>query len=286
MGAVDLSAELGRAQNAILDNWRFDRDNWPDSQIDAAYQIALSEIANAHEIEMWEMQNRYNTPAAQMARFAEAGLNPMLVYQQGNPGNASSAPGTHVPNVRLTPNADKQAEINNVLNIISAVSGAIGQVFGTIDQGLDLAIKQNDLRWSNFQVSGAKHILGNNWVNNPIYDPSVISADLDPSNPLFNPQGFAALSRLGLTNYYPKSITAEANAELVGKRTEYQDWYNSQYAPLLEEFMQGKLDIQDFEKKQTEYQQQMLEMLPPWARALIVPIFDYIRPFINSLLRR
>lgn len=36
-------------------------------------------------------QNRYNHPAQQMARFKEAGLNPNLIYGQGNAGNQPSA---------------------------------------------------------------------------------------------------------------------------------------------------------------------------------------------------
>lgn len=34
-------------------------------------------------------QNSYNSPAAQMARYRQAGLNPHLIYGQGNPGNQS-----------------------------------------------------------------------------------------------------------------------------------------------------------------------------------------------------
>lgn len=41
-------------------------------------------------IEFWGLQNEYNSPANQMKRFQEAGLNPNLIYGQGNPGNASS----------------------------------------------------------------------------------------------------------------------------------------------------------------------------------------------------
>lgn len=38
-----------------------------------------------------DSQNAYNSPKQQMARFQEAGLNPNLVYTQGNPGNQPSA---------------------------------------------------------------------------------------------------------------------------------------------------------------------------------------------------
>lgn len=40
---------------------------------------------------MWNQSNEYNTPAMQMQRFREAGLNPNLIYGQGNSGNATSA---------------------------------------------------------------------------------------------------------------------------------------------------------------------------------------------------
>lgn len=41
-----------------------------------------------------QKQLEYNTPKNQMARFQEAGLNPNLIYGQGNPGNQST-PLTH-----------------------------------------------------------------------------------------------------------------------------------------------------------------------------------------------
>lgn len=34
----------------------------------------------------WNMQNEYNSPAAQMARYRDAGLNPNLIYGQSNEG--------------------------------------------------------------------------------------------------------------------------------------------------------------------------------------------------------
>lgn len=42
--------------------------------------------------EMWNKNNAYNTPAMQMQRYKEAGLNPHLMYQQGNGGNSGGAP--------------------------------------------------------------------------------------------------------------------------------------------------------------------------------------------------
>lgn len=47
---------------------------------------------NAYNYALWQEQMAYNTPANQVARLREAGLNPNLFYSQGNPGNATSAP--------------------------------------------------------------------------------------------------------------------------------------------------------------------------------------------------
>ena len=51
------------------------------------------EIANENNRfnrEMWNLQNQYNTPANQMQRFKEAGLNTSLMY--GTPQNVASSP--------------------------------------------------------------------------------------------------------------------------------------------------------------------------------------------------
>lgn len=45
--------------------------------------------ANANERYL-QMQQEYNSPSAQMARWQAAGMNPNLVYGQGNPGNQSA----------------------------------------------------------------------------------------------------------------------------------------------------------------------------------------------------
>lgn len=46
----------------------------------------------------WDLQNAYNSPEAQMQRYRDAGLNPALMYGQGNSGNASPIQGADVQN--------------------------------------------------------------------------------------------------------------------------------------------------------------------------------------------
>ncbi len=49
-----------------------------------------------HQLDMqaFDYANRYNTPAQQMARLKDAGLNPALMYGQGTTGNAGTPPSS------------------------------------------------------------------------------------------------------------------------------------------------------------------------------------------------
>lgn len=82
---------------------------WFRSQ-QAKKQMAAQNAANKQlaqyqfdkNVEMWEMQNRYNSPEAQMARLSGAGLNPNLVYGSGVTGNQSGpAPSYSRPEMNM-----------------------------------------------------------------------------------------------------------------------------------------------------------------------------------------
>lgn len=62
------------------------------SAIDAISQIGQNKKAREHQEYMYDKQNAYNTPTMQMQRYKDAGLNPHLIYGQGNSGNAGSPP--------------------------------------------------------------------------------------------------------------------------------------------------------------------------------------------------
>lgn len=52
----------------------------------------LAQYSFDKNVEMWNMQNEYNSPKNQMKRFSDAGLNPNLMYGKGTPGNATTLP--------------------------------------------------------------------------------------------------------------------------------------------------------------------------------------------------
>lgn len=55
------------------------------------HNLQLAEYSYSKDLEMWQRQNEYNTPKAQMERYKDAGLNQHLIYGQGTPGNVQSS---------------------------------------------------------------------------------------------------------------------------------------------------------------------------------------------------
>lgn len=83
LGAIAAAGTLAGIYNSFTGPSRQGRHNMKL----ARFQAAANERYQ-------DRQNQYNTPANQMRRFKEAGLNPHLAYNQGNPGNQAS-PLTH-----------------------------------------------------------------------------------------------------------------------------------------------------------------------------------------------
>lgn len=87
----------------------------------AAYNYLMKQQEQAFNLQLWNLQNEYNHPAAQMARYQQAGLNPNLIYGQQNvaasPASASAASfrpgGTMAKGMQTALNA-----IGQVMNIV------------------------------------------------------------------------------------------------------------------------------------------------------------------------
>lgn len=92
----------------------------------------LASYQNDLNMQSWQKQQDYNTPANQMARFKAAGLNPNLIYGQGNPGNAASP-------VELSAGVAKQARPSSLsTSFANMLPAALGY--------LDVQAKLKDLR--------------------------------------------------------------------------------------------------------------------------------------------
>lgn len=97
-------------------------DSWTGKyQTDKTNQanLELAQYQYGQEQKMWEQQNAWNSPASQMQRLKDAGLNPALMYGQGTTGNAVQIPKYQAPKMDYSGYQPKQA-VEAVTNTIGA----------------------------------------------------------------------------------------------------------------------------------------------------------------------
>lgn len=108
---------------SIYDTYQSNKTAKENTNKTIAANQAEAEKAYQREIEMWNMQNAYNSPAAQMARYQEAGLNPHMVGQSGTgAGNATTMPKYNPPNIQYRYEAPQPGSgIASILPVIMQV---------------------------------------------------------------------------------------------------------------------------------------------------------------------
>lgn len=147
-----------------------------------AYQDYAQDKQNEYNLEMWNLQNEYNSPQAQMQRFQEAGLNPNLIYSQGTNGNNASAPQKQVPQQQH--NLDKISKLFNVVNLASAYEGLRKQHYDAELEKINATREQRILQ--------AELDFGTNWTydyNKGTYVKRPLEFDAD-SNLILRPSAY------------------------------------------------------------------------------------------------
>lgn len=96
-GVGSLLGDLGSSamnNKAVQDT---NKANMEIAKYQAQWQQQENEKAYQRSLNMWNLQNEYNSPTQQMARIRAAGLNPNLVYGNGVTGNSSGSTPQYEP---------------------------------------------------------------------------------------------------------------------------------------------------------------------------------------------
>lgn len=109
------SSIIGATTNSIgqgLNAWSTARQNRKSRE----WSEEMYERQKQDNIDFWNRSNEYNTPAKQMERYKQAGLNPALMYGQGSAGNASPISKTDIQSPQF-----KSPELGGMLNFMNAL---------------------------------------------------------------------------------------------------------------------------------------------------------------------
>lgn len=111
-----------------------------------------------------DKQLAYNTPAAQMARYQEAGLNPHLIYGQGNPGNQSAPLSS--PDYKQTDyqHSGSQAPVTDLVKMAFQTMLQMSQV-QAVNAGTEKTMAQTSLTELQSQVVAANPLLNQGAFN-------------------------------------------------------------------------------------------------------------------------
>lgn len=105
------------------------------------YTKKLMELQYQQNLDLWNKQNEYNTPTAQMQRLQAAGLNPNLVYGSSVAGNSSNNTSTSLGSVSPVDYTDSMFKgVSAVTNMKLARSTVRRQ---ETQNQLDLALAAN-----------------------------------------------------------------------------------------------------------------------------------------------
>lgn len=87
------------------------------------YNIDAAQRTFDYNLKSWNLENEYNSPSAQMQRYKDAGLNPLLIYGNQQPGasfGSSPVSGSSLGTVNTRPSAtfDLASSINVMQNMM------------------------------------------------------------------------------------------------------------------------------------------------------------------------
>ena len=99
--------------------------------VDTYNDLQMAKYNNEFNYWLWQQQNEYNTPAAQMQRAREAGLNPNVIAGNVSSGNAASpspSSGRLSGNIRSNQMQSMNAALNSFNSLINSIANGVGAV--------------------------------------------------------------------------------------------------------------------------------------------------------------
>lgn len=150
---------------------KWSRKDWSDDTT-AAYNYLLKQQENAYNLDLWNLANEYNSPAAQMSRYQDAGLNPNLIYSQQN----TTSPLQAAQNAAFRSQGTHAKKVQNQLAMISEMQGLVKSAAETYDY-MKYGAETSRWRMIGAQESVLDQKMNNSWLDYMLHGDNMIYGD-------------------------------------------------------------------------------------------------------------
>ncbi len=238
-------------------------------------------LQNELSKQAWQANNEYNSPANQMKRLLDAGLNPNLAYNLATSGNSSSP-------ADVTSKISGSAAAQAGTSAKQAQTQRIAQAFGAISQSIDmfqkvLGLAQGVQQYKSNQLQlDYDTFLSTLYHNRNGYNSKTFATGDDGETWDFSPMTAAYFSRFG-GSFIPNLnalLNGESLRDLQGTQAALNRYNRNFLQPWQEKLMKQDWEMTDVNQQMLNYQNEMLNLLPPELRGIYNLI---IAPLIGNL---
>lgn len=240
-------------------------------------------LQNELSKQAWQANNEYNSPANQMKRLLDAGLNPNLAYNLATSGNSSSpADVTSKISGSAAAHAGTSAKQAQTQRIAQAF-GAISQSIQMFQQVLGLAQGVQQYKSNQLQLDFDK-LVAASYFNDTGSGAKTIFKD-DTGQPWsVTPPEIMYFGHFGKGQGLLPTLNALLNGEslrdLQGTQATINRYNHEFLQPWQAKLMKQEWEMTDVNQQMLNYQNEMLNLLPPELRGIYNLI---IAPLIGNL---
>lgn len=245
---------------------------------DSALTLAGQMLNNDYSYKMWQENNAYNTPLAQMQRLLEAGLNPHLAYQSVSTGNSGSPAGGGY-DVGAAMKA-RQGAVNSQTQRAQMILGAFDTAAGALQKFFDIAGRYQEFQSRNLQYDVDRRIasLGGMFLTDGDLNTITNAGVLSPEQTLF-------FSRFA-PQFIPsalKQLDSTSTRSLQQSTLRLNNYRINELLPWDKKLKQQVWDAKEFQNQMLKYNNDMLNTLPPVLRGVYT---SFVLPLLQLVSRK
>ncbi len=210
------------SKNTKATNASNERMNAANNQL----QMDLWHEQQEYDYKMWQENNAYNTPSAQVERLKAAGINPALALSNVSSGvSSSTAGGQSIPKTTAATFENPANEVNMKVQNLALIGKQLSDISKQYEETRSLQMQNN---WQNVEKSAA---VASILKDNKLKDEAVENASL--ANKLFRDTYYAKVTQEEeqADIAWRTRLNLTAQGSLIELQKDSADYYNKHVQP-------------------------------------------------------